>query len=80
MGLLGPLGRGVVCPVCGENLGRKPNMASHNLPHVIPAEDGEPGFMWRCGCGEFDGVWDRRVGASAGLTLHMQQRHAIQPF
>ncbi len=69
-----------VCPVCGEPLGKRTNVARHNLPHVLPADDGGSGFMWRCGCGEYDGVWDGRGGAAAGLTGHMQQRHGIQPF
>jgi hypothetical protein len=52
----------------------------HNLEHVVPADDGRSGFMWRCGCGEYDGVWDRSDGAAAGLTIHMTQRHGIAPF
>jgi hypothetical protein len=71
---------GVVCPVCSQALGRSPNVARHNLSHAIPSPDGGPGFAWRCGCGEADGVWKDQVGASAGLTQHMQQRHGITPF
>jgi hypothetical protein len=55
-------------------------MGAHNVSHAVPADDGGPGFMWRCGCGEFDGVWEQKFGAAAGLTMHMQQRHRIQPF
>lgn len=80
MAFFGKMTGGVVCPVCGENLDRKPNMGLHNLSHVIPAEDGAPGFMWRCGCGDYDGVWDQKAGAAAGLTIHMQRRHQIQAF
>ncbi len=79
MGIFGK-SRGVVCPVCSEGLGRRPNMATHNIAHALPAHDGGGGFMWRCGCGDVDGVWRDQVGASAGLTMHMQQRHGIQPF
>jgi hypothetical protein len=69
--------KGVVCAVCEEELGRQPNMLSHNLDHVIPSPDGGPGFAWQCGCGEVDGVWDQRVGAAAGLTDHMRKRHGL---
>jgi hypothetical protein len=66
------------CPVCDAPLER--NMALHNLDHVIAAPDGEPGFAWRCGCGEQDGVWDGKVGAAAALTMHMRDRHGIAPM
>ncbi len=56
------------------------NMALHNLRHAIPATDGGTGFMWQCGCGESDGVWDEKPGAAAGLSDHMQRRHGIDPF
>ncbi len=79
MGLFGK-SRGVVCPVCQEDLGRRPNMGAHNMAHVLAAEDGGAGFMWRCGCGGYDGVWEQEFGAAAGLTMHMLQRHQIQPF
>jgi hypothetical protein len=79
MGLFGKKA-GVVCPVCNHDLGRSPNMMLHNLSHVIPSPDGDPGFAWRCGCGEIDGVWKDQTGASAGLTLHMRQRHGLAPF
>jgi hypothetical protein len=79
MGLFGK-SKGVVCPVCTQDLGKSPNMGAHNVSHALPAEDGGPGFMWRCGCGEYDGVWEQKMGAAAGLTMHMQQLHRIQPF
>ncbi|WP_156893450.1 hypothetical protein [Actinokineospora enzanensis] len=70
--------KSVVCPVCTKNLGRAPNMALHNASHVLPAEDGGPGFMWRCGCGEYAGVWDQKTGAIISLTAHMEKRHQIR--
>jgi hypothetical protein len=66
------------CPVCGAALGLGTSVMMHNLDHALPAEDGESGYMWRCGCGEADGVWDNEMGAAAGLTVHMQQRHGIR--
>jgi hypothetical protein len=76
MGLLRKRG-GLSCPVCGESLARCSNIALHNLDHALPAQDGQGGFMWRCGCGDLDGVWDDPAGAAAGLTLHFRQRHGI---
>jgi hypothetical protein len=73
-------GKSTQCPVCREVLDRKANMPLHNLKHVIPATDGGPGFMWECGCGESDGVWDNKAGAAAGLTKHMEIQHDIRPF
>lgn len=55
-------------------------MMLHNIDHAIPADDGGEGYMWRCTCGEFDGVWEQRHGAAAGLTIHMQRRHGISPM
>jgi hypothetical protein len=68
------------CPVCSEVFPKNANVALHNLRHALPAEDGGSGYIWRCGCGEMDGVWDQPAGAGAGLTIHMQQRHGIVPM
>ena len=68
----------VLCPVCSEPFGKGVNVMSHNMQHALPAKDGGGGFMWRCSCGEEDGVWDSDAGAAAGLTMHMTSRHGVR--
>jgi Protein of unknown function (DUF2510) len=72
--------KGSACPICGESLGRAPDLlvlAEHNLRHVIPSRDGGPGYEWQCSCGEVDGIWNLNMGAAGGLAQHMQQRHGL---
>lgn len=64
------------CPICQKSVPAGALML-HNVDHARPASDGQPGFMWSCGCGQQDGVWDDRMGAAAGLTQHMQRNHAM---
>jgi hypothetical protein len=70
----------VSCPVCREKVEEGAAVARHNLQHAMPAEDGGSGFMWKCPCGEMDGVWNDFMGAAAGLTLHMQHKHRIRTY
>jgi hypothetical protein len=66
------------CPVCGELFSDSREVGIHNISHAVPPDDGGGGYMWRCGCGESDGVWKDKGGAAAGLTQHMVQRHGIK--
>lgn len=68
----------VPCPVCQEPLPASSNLMLHNLTHAVPTPDGGSGFIWSCGCGEQDGVWDTAAGAAAGLTQHMQRSHGFR--
>jgi hypothetical protein len=73
MGLFGK--KQETCPICDAGIS-KGGLMMHNLGHAVPATDG-PGYMWKCACGEKDGVWDAETGAAAGLTMHMSQRHGL---
>jgi hypothetical protein len=66
------------CPVWGEAFHGGVNVAIHNLRHVVPASDGNAGFMWQCGCGSQDCVWEDKFGAGAGLSQQMTQSHRIR--
>lgn len=64
------------CPICDRGIERG-MLAAHNLSHAEAAPDGQGGFVWKCKCGEKDGVWDQPAGAAAGLTQHMTRRHGL---
>jgi hypothetical protein len=65
------------CPICDAGI-EPGHLASHNLSHAIPSPDGGGDYMWECSCGEKDGMWNQTMGAAAGLTLHMNQRHGLR--
>ena len=64
------------CPICDAGI-EEGGLARHNMSHAIPATDGGDGFMWKCSCGEQDGVWDKNYQASTGLTTHVMNRHGL---
>jgi hypothetical protein len=67
-----------ICPVCQEPV-EQDAMSRHCIRHEEPTFflDGRPGFMWRCTCGETDGVWPLIGQAGVGLCQHFQTHHHI---
>jgi hypothetical protein len=70
--------RAVACPICGEALSRIPSIIDHSATHIIRLENPSSGYIWRCGCGKYDGMWEQKIPAIASLSLHMQEQHLIE--
>ena len=68
------------CPICGADLNAT-NKVEHWETHVrvIPEGQGDASgqFTWVCKCGPAGYKWPKSSGASAGLALHMSERHSI---
>jgi hypothetical protein len=69
------------CPICTAELDKRDHWR-HWDTHVqqIPEGEGDASgqYTWRCVCGPAGMKWPKAGGASAGLALHMQQRHSIE--
>lgn len=73
----------VTCPICDGGIPARDNKLPHWESHVvqIPAgRQGAGGYTWTCACGPSDQYWPAEFSAAAGLAMHMQQRHYIDPF
>jgi hypothetical protein len=67
------------CPICGVGVERALTawLAHNEASHAVPAPDGRGDFIWRCGCGEYDGAWDQPHSVAAALTMHFKQKHHL---
>jgi len=69
------------CPICGDDLNQVDNKYSHWHSHVteIPQGQGDASgqFTFNCSCGPAGMKWPKPGGATAGLAMHMEQRHGI---
>jgi hypothetical protein len=80
MGLFKKTKRNAVCPICSTSL-EKSDQFAHWESHVVKiGEEGgsaQGDYTWRCVCGPSNMAWPSDGGATAGLALHMEERHAI---
>jgi hypothetical protein len=68
------------CPICRDQF-ESSGKLEHWESHVsqIPEGHGEATgqYTWECSCGPAGMKWPKVFGASAGLAMHMMERHGI---